>query len=389
MDPRLTNQQVTKVIEDGIGCERFAHNDGGLCPPRRRAMPFKEGGLYPPRRREGILYPLFKEEPRSRRVGLREKVPFSLITLKDGWVLWTLLFFYLQVGTPEAVCPQSDFLYYSAVLGGLCPPAKECPKTASTPDTRFNEWLAGLIDGDGCLLISKAGYCSCEITVALVDEPMLVYIQNKLGGRIQLRSGVSAVRYRLHNKDGIINLIHRINGLCRNSVRVVQLQRMCEHLNIPYIQPLPLTADSCWYAGFFDAEGSVTMSMKGAALAGECSSPRQSFGVHGKKRPQLSITVSNKHEINVVMFKARFGGAVYYDRAQNGSYKWYISSINDVNGFLDYVKKAPVRSNKKQRLHLIPKYYELVQLQAFAENASLRTHNAWNRFCDKWAKYEK
>jgi len=61
-------------------------------------------------------------------------------------------------------------------------------------ETRFNQWLAGLIDGDGCLLVSKAGYSSCEITVALADERMLRIIQNKLGGSIKPRSGVQAIR---------------------------------------------------------------------------------------------------------------------------------------------------------------------------------------------------
>ena len=61
-------------------------------------------------------------------------------------------------------------------------------------ETRFNQWLAGLIDGDGSLLVSKAGYSSCEITVALADERMLRIIQNKLGGSIKPRSGVPAIR---------------------------------------------------------------------------------------------------------------------------------------------------------------------------------------------------
>jgi len=44
------------------------------------------------------------------------------------------------------------------------------------------------------LLVSKAGYSSCEITVALDDERMLRIIQNKLGGAIKARSGVKAIR---------------------------------------------------------------------------------------------------------------------------------------------------------------------------------------------------
>lgn len=241
---------------------------------------------------------------------------------------------HLLVGTSEAVCPQSY---------AFC---SKSPKHRN--DKRFNEWLAGLIDGDGCLLMSKAGYCSLEITVESCDEPMLIYIQNKLGGSTKARSGVNAVRYRLHNKEGMLDLVYRINGLCRNLVRIAQLKNICEHLNVPFIDPQPLTADSFWYSGFFDAEGAVTFSMK-------------EYGSNGKKRPQLSISVSNKHQANVVDFQSCFSGSVYYDLAQNGCYKWYISRTEDIENFLTYVKQSPVRSvKKKQRLHLIPKYNKLV-----------------------------
>lgn len=267
------------------------------------------------------------------------------------------LFSHKLVGTSEAVCLQ--FYAFCSIS----------PKHRK--DQRFNEWLAGLIDGDGSLQISKAGYCSLEITVKSCDEPMLIYIQNKLGGSTKARSGVNAVRYRLHNKEGMLDLTYRINGLCRNSVRIAQLKNMCEHLNVPFIHLQPLTADSFWYSGFFDAEGTVTFSMK-------------EYGNHGKKRPQLSISVSNKYQVNVVDFQSSFGGSVYYDRAQNGCYKWYISSTEDVESFLTYVKRSPVRSIKKQRLHLIPKYYKLVKMKAYSEHSTLRMRNTWNRFCEKW-----
>jgi len=64
----------------------------------------------------------------------------------------------------------------------------------SQRENYFNQWLAGLIDGDGSLQVSKKGFTSCEITVALHDEHMLRVIQNKLGGSIKPRSGVRAIR---------------------------------------------------------------------------------------------------------------------------------------------------------------------------------------------------
>jgi hypothetical protein len=90
---------------------------------------------------------------------------------------------------------------------------------AQRADNIFKEWLGGLIDGDGCFLLSKKGYASLEITKDLRDEYTLFIIKQKYGGSVKLRSGVSAVRYRLHDKKGLINLINDVNGLIRNPNR--------------------------------------------------------------------------------------------------------------------------------------------------------------------------
>ncbi len=264
------------------------------------------------------------------------------------------------VGTPEAVRPLS----YMSLF---------CLNAKKTPDSSFNEWLAGVIDGDGCLLVSKDGYTSCEITVDLSDEPMLARIKQQLGGSIKLRSGVKALRWRLHNKEGMIKLVNLINGHIRNSVRVVQLQAVCERLGITYIPPLPLSLNSCWYAGFFDAEGSVSFSMKSA-------------GNGNKKRPQLYISVTNKYHFDVSMFKERFGGPIYIDNAQNRYHKWMITKRELVLDFIEYAKICPIRSSKSMRLHLIPEYYYLVSMNAYDINAPINMAKAWLKFMDKWQK---
>ena len=51
-----------------------------------------------------------------------------------------------QVGTSETICVKSS---------------------------KYNEWLAGLIYGDGSFLVSKKGYCSLDITMELADRPAL------------------------------------------------------------------------------------------------------------------------------------------------------------------------------------------------------------------------
>jgi hypothetical protein len=108
-------------------------------------------------------------------------------------------------------------------------------------DNKFYEWLAGLIDGDGYFYLSKKEIVSLEITMDLRDQDCLYLIKSKFGGSVNLRSGVKAVRYRLHQKESLIKLIQSINGLIRNPIRLNQLKPICLKYNIDLLQPKPLT----------------------------------------------------------------------------------------------------------------------------------------------------
>lgn len=229
----------------------------------------------------------------------------------------------------------------------------------------FCEWLAGLIDGDGSLQVSKKGYTSLEITMGLEDLPCLRYVQNKLGGSIKLRSGAKAYRYRLHNKQGMVTLIHCINGYIRHTSRLQQLHRVCQQLSISVIYPKKLDKESSWFAGFFDADGTITLSMK-------------------NNYPQLSIRAVNKHLQDIQCFKEVLGGNIYFDSAQNGYYQWSVQSREEILNIFKYFKKNVIRSHKSHRLFLIQDYFVLRELRAF-KPLSIH-HKAWQDFMNKWNK---
>jgi hypothetical protein len=113
--------------------------------------------------------------------------------------------------------------------------------TLKPEDKRFNQWLAGLIDGDGCFLLSKKGYASLEITMDIRDSMCLYKIKNIYGGSIKFRSNNKAIRYRLHDKKNLINLLNAVNGEIRNSNRILQFVKLCNAYNIEFYHPKPLT----------------------------------------------------------------------------------------------------------------------------------------------------
>ena len=233
-------------------------------------------------------------------------------------------------------------------------------KRADTSNNFFS-WLAGLIDGDGTLLVSQKGYTSLEITMGIEDLHLLRYIQDQLGGSVKLRSGVNAYRYRLHNKPGMINLINGINGHIRHSGRLAQLHRVCVKLSIIPLMPAPLYTTSPWFAGFFDADGTIGFSFKG-------------------NLPQLSVRVTNKNNADVQPYKDIFGGNIYFDSSQNGYYQWSIQSRADVIRVTNCLSAC--RSRKSRRFFLLEEYYRLYDLRAF--KADSIHDKAWAAFMSKW-----
>ena len=232
-------------------------------------------------------------------------------------------------------------------------------------DIYFNQWLAGLIDGDGCLLVNKQSYTSCEITVSIKDMRLLNIIKNKLGGSIKIRSGANALRWRLHNTEGMKILVNRINGYIRHSSRIKQLNKVCMILNIKYLLPDKLNKTHGWYAGFFDADGTIGFYIK-------------------NEIPQLTISVSNKLWMDLNPFIENFGGNIYFDKGSNGSYKWSIQSETDIKKFASYTKLCPVKSIKRHRVFLIDRYFFLKKIKAYKPNISNILSKTWKIFLTKW-----
>jgi ubiquinol-cytochrome c reductase cytochrome b subunit len=261
-----------------------------------------------------------------------------------------------------------------------------------TDELKWNQWLAGVIDGDGYLTIQKNNVAICEITMPLQDESLLYQIKQKLSGNIKLRSGSRSVRYRLGHKQGMVELIHRVNGFIRNTIRIIQFQKICHHFNIVYIKAKPLMIDTGYIAGFFDADGTICMRV--TKTSKEDSIKAGVFGkiqrlINARGYHQIEVSIANKYLENLVPLEKAFG----FGKIRNVGKKPYQTCIYEIGlkhipKFIDYTKKYPLRSSKKKRLFLLKTYFELKSLKAYlaAENTPL--HKAWVKFCYAWYNYD-
>jgi len=231
---------------------------------------------------------------------------------------------------------------------------------------RFIEWLAGLIDGDGCFLLSKKGYASLEIVMDIRDQHCLYQIKQKFGGSVKLHSRTNAIRYRLHNKKGLLNLINNINGEIRNPVRILQLERILNLYNINYKKPKPLTYNNGWLSGIFDSDGSIYLNDKSG---------------------QIFISISQKDLYILQPLVELYGGKIYPHGKVN-AFKYTISRKTEILDLIkNYFSKYPSRTDRISRLSLVSDFYRLRNLHAHNSSPKSAKGKAWHYFLVKWSKY--
>nr|YP_001315140.1 putative site-specific DNA endonuclease [Chlorokybus atmophyticus]ABO15141.1 putative site-specific DNA endonuclease [Chlorokybus atmophyticus] len=233
--------------------------------------------------------------------------------------------------------------------------------------TDFQDWLAGLIDGDGNFLVSKQGYTSCEITVGEDEKDLLYRVKQKLGGSVTLRTGIAAYRWRLHNKKGMLFLVSLVKNRLRLLIRQEQLEKVINApslytkgdtiLSDPNINKhgpmikgvterfvklnhteyansvtkkavssfLKSRTNNYWFAGFFDAEGYFNVN---------------------RANLQCTITLSQKKAEILHLIQKEMGGAVHYDKSWQG-YLYSASSKLDLEKWFSYFSLCPLKCSKK------------------------------------------
>jgi len=107
----------------------------------------------------------------------------------------------------------------------------------------FCSYLAGLIEGDGTIMVPKTerstkgrlNYPSIQITFDLRDFPLAMMIQKELGcGTLSRTKGVNAYRLTVNNYNGLILLTNILNGYMRTP-KIEMLYLLIEYLNKRFI----------------------------------------------------------------------------------------------------------------------------------------------------------
>ncbi|NP_696987.1 Orf243 (mitochondrion) [Monosiga brevicollis] len=232
-------------------------------------------------------------------------------------------------------------------------------------DNKYLDWLAGITDGDGCFTISKKGYVSFELTVETSNLKCLYRIKTVFGGNIKPGKG-KWHRYKLHHKEGIINIVNSLNGRLRNPVRILQLDKVCALYNIKLLDTPSLNYSSNWLSGFFDADGSIYINTTFVQVF-------------------ISISQKDKYLLDQIAFV--YGGKVYPHGTTN-TFKWIVNKKIEVLAMTEYFKKFPLISKKMIRANLIPSIYEGYSRNWHKKRLNMVEEKKWKELLEKWSNYD-
>ena len=264
----------------------------------------------------------------------------------------------------------------------------------------WDEWFAGVVDGDGYFYITKKKEISFELTTALNDINILNNIKKELkGGSINLKSGSRSVRYRVKARSVIENIIHRLNGKLYNPARINQFEKVCDILKIiikksPYILKLP----NGYLAGLIDSDGTISISVsKTNAILSQKPGKEGKIARLSNSRNynQIYFKITSIYKEPLLLINKSYNFGKIYTEKKNiknkkpkDQYHFIIRSYEDFCFLYEILDQYPLKSSKMHRFRLSLKYFEYKELNLHLKNLNTPEYKTWLHFCKLWFKYQ-
>lgn len=264
---------------------------------------------------------------------------------------------------------------------------------------KWNQWFAGLTDGDGCFYVSKKDKnVSYEITTHITDARVLYFIKNKLkAGSIRVRSGSKSVRFRVKQKNVILDIVQRLNGKLQNPVRCIQLKKVCVLYNLPYIpSSVLISKKDAYLSGLIDSDGSLSISVSSSSALDSQISGVEGRIIrlsHAKGSNQMQLKVTSSYKSYLELIQQSYGyGKIYLEKSNNNKsprdkYHWTVRSEIEFQTLYEYIKNCPLKSVKMHRMRLSLLYFKYKSLKYHLQPHGTLEAKIWAKFAKSWYKY--
>jgi len=234
----------------------------------------------------------------------------------------------------------------------------------------FANWLGGIVDACGAFTYKgKGSNLGLHLTFPSFDKDMALVLHEKLRtGVLSTRLSGKSIRYTIKARPMLKATEALLQGHLRHSKRIPTFHRSATELQLPLVEPFLLHPQSPWFAGFFALEGDIDYKV-------------DKHNTEDRNRPQLYIKVNDRNWIDLVPWKANFGGEILFDTGSDGKYHWIIYSQKDIMRFVATLdRQFPSAATK--RFDMVEKFYFFRDNKAYHIGAK---HNfEWLKFEREW-----
>jgi hypothetical protein len=253
---------------------------------------------------------------------------------------------------------QVTFMNYTSKWNlNDCAPELTHPHMFSFPLIFFKSYLAGLIEGDGSIIVpfqersakGKLNYASIQIVFQVKDFPLCQVIQKQLGsGSISKKKHSAAYILTINTFEGLVNICTLINGKMRGP-KYFQFLLLLDYLNRKSlelnIKPKGLSTlsigEDSWLTGFIEGDGSfqvrtsLNSKMPRIALSFELVQSRITH--YGHTTYDLINLIANYLKVSVKEIRS--------DR-KHPQYRLRTTSLETNTHLMDYLLRYPLRGTK-------------------------------------------
>jgi hypothetical protein len=240
-------------------------------------------------------------------------------------------------------------------------------------DEQFGHYLAGLIDGDGHFSSQQ----QLVIVFSSPDVKLAYFIKSVIGfGNVKQVKDKNAYLYVVSNKEGILKVLHLINGKLRTSSKFNQvinniLPKYSE-ASIYFKMNETNNFLNHWIAGFSDADASFQIKI---------------ITRENRPRPEIRLNYqvvasAQKDTYVLSLLKTIFGGNIGYRKSQDTYYYGY-TSFGSARKIINYFDYYHLQSSKHINYLKWRKAYLLIQdkhhLTEMGLDKILKLKNSMNR----------
>lgn len=255
--------------------------------------------------------------------------------------------------------------------------SSETIRQLSNLDTKFIQWFAGIIDGDGSFDIRREILKSIKIKSHVRDIKILNRIRDKLGcGKIRLDKHKPYAFYIISADYEMKKICEILNGLIR--LKTTNFIKSCEYFNIEFKEAnYNIETNSPYFAGLIDSKGKIVYNYSSNRI--ECN---------------LEIKLnSNSKKLNLYN---TIPGAIPYvierthrnrsNKKEYNSIAYKYQNVKDMIHIYEYFLK--------NRLYCDIKFYRISKIKRFIEIRSFKNsdrdseeYKVYSNFIRKWVQY--